>query len=231
VAGASNAPSEFERQLIVFSLHGEHYGLPIASVLEIIRYTPPRVTAAARGLVQGLINVRGRVLPLADLSARLGRMLEVSDTTRILVVEVANGAVGLIVDAVDGMVRVPAERIEPIPGAVGDDALGDEIAAIDDQLVMLIDPERALGAVLSRANGGDDSEAPPRGAESDDPAAPPRDEPGAPSHAGPDGRPHAVGPAHSPRPSGPPPPRRRSAATPQMPRSRRRPRHGKGTDQ
>jgi purine-binding chemotaxis protein CheW len=219
VAGASDAPSELERQLIVFSLHGEHYGLPIASVLEIIRYTPPRVTAAARGLVQGLINLRGRVLPLVDLSGRLGRTLEVSDATRILVVEVANGAVGLIVDTVDGMVRVPTERIESIPVAAGDDALGDEIAAIDDQLLMLIDPERALGGVLSH------------GPAIGDRGAPPRDEPAAPSDADPDARPHASGPARPPRPSGPPPPRRRSAATPQMPHSRRRPRRGKGSDQ
>jgi purine-binding chemotaxis protein CheW len=152
VGAAGDAQSELERQLIVFSLHGEHYGLPIASVLEIVRYTPPRVTAAARGLVQGLINLRGRVLPAVDLSSRLGRTLEVSDATRILVIEVTDGAVGLIVDAVDGVVRVATERIEPIPGAVGDDALGDEIAAIDDRLVMLIDPERALGGVLSRGH-------------------------------------------------------------------------------
>ncbi|HEY6526295.1 MAG TPA: chemotaxis protein CheW [Solirubrobacteraceae bacterium] len=197
MGAAGDAQSEPERQLIVFSLHGEHYGLPIASVQEIIRYTPPRVTAAARGLVQGLINLRGRVLPVLDLSSRLGGTLEVSDTTRILVVEVANGAVGLIVDGVDGVVRVAPERIEPIPGAVGDDALGHEIAAIDDQLVMLIDPERALGGVLTGA-----------------PAA----QPEAPD------RPHPA------RPTGPPPPRRRSAATPQMPRSRRRPRHGEESD-
>ena len=92
MGAAGDAQPELERQLIVFSLHGEHYGLPIASVQEIIRYTPPRVTAAARGLVQGLINLRGRVLPVLDLSSRLGGILEVSDTTRILVVEVANGA-------------------------------------------------------------------------------------------------------------------------------------------
>ena len=150
MGAAGDAQSELERQLIVFWLHGEHYGLPIASVLEIVRYTPPRVTAAARGLVQGLINLRGRVLPVVDLSSRLGRTLEISGTTRILVIEVADGAVGLIVDAVDGVVRVATERIEPIPGAVGDDALGDEIAAIDDRLVMLIDPERALSGILSR---------------------------------------------------------------------------------
>ena len=161
MGAAGDAQPELERQLIVCSLHGEHYGLPIASVQEIIRYTPPRVTAAARGLVQGLINLRGRVLPVLDLSSRLGGTLEVSDTTRILVVEVANGAVGLIVDGVDGVVRVAPERIAPIPGAVGDDALGDEIAAIDDQLVMLIDPERALGGVLARAPAAQ-AEAPER---------------------------------------------------------------------
>lgn len=198
MGAAGDAQSELERQLVVFSLHGEHYGLPIASVQEIIRYTPPRVTAAARGLVQGLINLRGRVLPILDLSSRLGGTLEVSGTTRILVVQVANGAVGLIVDGVDGVVRVAPERIEPIPGAVGDDALGHEIAAIDDQLVMLIDPERALGGVLTGAPAGQ-AEAPDR----------PR-------------------PA---RPTGPPPARRRSAATPQMPRPRRRPRHGTESDQ
>ncbi len=198
MGAAGDAQPELERQLIVFSLHDELYGLPIASVQEIIRYTPPRVTAAARGLVQGLINLRGRVVPVLDLSRRLGATLEVSDATRILVIELAAGAVALIVDAVDGVVRVPARRIEPIPGAVGDDALGHEVAAIDDRLVMLIDPERALGGVLTGA--------PPA-----QPEAPDRPPPA--------------------RPSGPAPARRRSAATPQVPRSRRRPRHGRGSDE
>jgi purine-binding chemotaxis protein CheW len=213
--GAGDAQSESERQLIVFSLHGEDYGLPIASVQEIIRYTPPRVTAAARGLVQGLINLRGRVLPVLDLSGRLGATLQVSEATRILIIELAAGAVGLIVDAVDGVVRVPAQRIEPIPGAVGDDALGHEIAAIGDRLVMLIEPERALGGVLSGRAARDDAAAPARDRAADpDPAAPPQ----------------APEPARWPHPN-PPPARRRSAATPQMPRSRRRPRQGKGSDE
>jgi purine-binding chemotaxis protein CheW len=212
--GAGDAQSESERQLIVFSLHGEDYGLPIAGVQEIIRYTPPRVTAAARGLVQGLLNLRGRVLPVLDLSRRLGATLQVSEATRILIVEVAGGAVGLIVDAVDGVMRVPAQRIEPIPGAVGDDALGHEIAAIGERLVMILDAERALGGVFSeRAAGERPAEAPAgdRPAKADLAAAP-----------------HAPEPARSPRPS-PPPARRRSAATPQMPRSRR-PRPGRSSD-
>jgi purine-binding chemotaxis protein CheW len=215
VSGASNAPAGSERQLIVFSLHGEHYGLPIGSVREIIRYTPPRVTATARGLVRGMINLRGLVLPVLDLSERLGGSLEVTDATRILVLDIAQGVLGLIVDAVDGVTDVPTERITSVPGAGGDDALGDEIAAMDDRLIMVLDPSRALGHVL-------------RGPEARD------GQPGTPAPA--DGTPTPTAPAHgeehtpSPRPAGPPPARRRSGATPQVPR-RGRQRHPKDTEE
>src|SRR5438270_4272307 len=103
--------AELERQLVLFSLHGEYYGLPISSVREIIRYTPPSATATAAGMVQGMISLRGRTLPILDLSSRLGQQLEVGAKTRILVLEVSRGALGLIVDTVDGILPVPAERI------------------------------------------------------------------------------------------------------------------------
>lgn len=141
--------TDVERQLVVFSLHGEHYALPITSVREIIRYIPPSATSAASGLIQGMINLRGRVLPVVDLSSRLDRSpLETDRRTRILVVEVPGGALGLIVGAVDGIIRVPTERIEPLPTAADTD-LGDEIAAVGARLIVLIDVERALGSLLS----------------------------------------------------------------------------------
>jgi purine-binding chemotaxis protein CheW len=108
-----------ERHLVLFSLHGEHYGLPVSSVREIVLYTPPSATAAASGIVVGMINLRGSVLPIVDLSSRLGRTLEVTTGTRILVIELARGSVGLIVDTVDGVVRIPAEQVEPLPVAAG----------------------------------------------------------------------------------------------------------------
>jgi len=141
--------AEAERQLVVFSLHGEHYGLPIASVREIIRYIEPGATAVASGIVQGMINLRGRTLPVVDLSSRLGRQLVTARSTRILVVEVAGGSLGLIVDGVDGILDVPVDKIAPLPAAA-DTGLGDEIAAVGDRLIVLIDPERALGDVLPR---------------------------------------------------------------------------------
>ena len=130
-----------ERQLVVFSLHGEDYGLPITAVREITHYTPPGATATAHGLIAGMISWRGTVLPVADLSSRLGGQLAVGERTRILVLELRNGSLGLVVDAVVGVLRIPEAQIAPLP-----------VAAVGDRLIVLIDPERALGGELpSRA--------------------------------------------------------------------------------
>lgn len=137
-----------ERQLVVFSLHGEHYGLPITAVREIIRYVPPTATAIATGLIQGMISLRGRTLPIVDLSSRLGQTLEVAVKTRILVVEVSGGALGLVVDNVDGILPIPSDQIERLPAAAADSGFGDEVAAVGDRLIVLIDAERAFGEVL-----------------------------------------------------------------------------------
>lgn len=142
--------AEGERQLVVFSLHGEHYGLPITAVREIIRYVAPSATAVARGLIQGMISLRGRTLPIVDLSSRLGQSLEIGSRTRILVLEIATGALGLVVDTVDGILPIPAEQIQPLPVSSDDNGLGDEVAAVGDKLIVLIDPEHAFGDVLPR---------------------------------------------------------------------------------
>jgi purine-binding chemotaxis protein CheW len=139
-----------ERQVVVFSMHGEHYGLPIATVREIIRYVAPGATATARGIVRGMISLRGRTLPIVDLSSRLGQQLELGAGTRILVLEIAAGALGLIVDGVDGILPVPSAQIEPLPVASADTGLGEEVAAVGERLILLIDPERAFGDVLPR---------------------------------------------------------------------------------
>lgn len=80
----------------------------------------------------------------------MGGSIEINDGTRILVVEVAVGAVGavgVIVDAVDEVLLVPADQIEPI--RVTDNSLGDQIAKIDDRLITLVDAERALAGALT----------------------------------------------------------------------------------
>jgi purine-binding chemotaxis protein CheW len=139
--------TEQQRQLVVFSMHGEHYALPITSVREIIRYTKPQATGAANGLIQGMILLRGQVLPIVDLSSRLGKSLEINDETRILVVELSERSLGLIVGTVDEVLMVAAEQIEAMPVSGSD--LGEEIAKVGDRLITLIDAERALGQVLA----------------------------------------------------------------------------------
>jgi purine-binding chemotaxis protein CheW len=137
-----------ERQVVVFSLHGERYGLPITTVREIIRYVAPSATATARGVIQGMISLRGRTLPIVDLSSRLGRQLEVGGRTRILVLDVPGGSIGLIVDDVHGILPIPAAQIEPLPVASAEDGLGQEVAAVGEHLILLMDPERTFGDVL-----------------------------------------------------------------------------------
>jgi purine-binding chemotaxis protein CheW len=141
------AAAETDRQVVVFSLGGEYYGLPITAVREIIRYAAPSATATARGAIRGMIILRGRTLPIADLSSRLGNELEVGVRTRILVLEVAGDALGLIVDGVDGILPIPADRIEPLPAA-SEEAIGDEVAAVGERLIVLIDPGRAFAGLL-----------------------------------------------------------------------------------
>ena len=98
------------------------------------------------GLGRGMINLRGQTLPVVDLFEPPRPELETSRSTRILVVEVSGGSLGLIVDGSTEILHVPVDRIAPLPTAA-DTGLGDEIAAVGERLILLIDPERALGAL------------------------------------------------------------------------------------
>ena len=85
----------------------------------------------------------------------MDKHLEVGEKTRILVLELANGSLGLIVDSVQGVISIPEAQIEPLPVAGND--LGEQIAAVDERLIMLIDPERALGSALPEQDPGEGS--------------------------------------------------------------------------
>ena len=69
------------RQLVVFTLGTEHYALPIQQVHEIIRYSEPRSVASRADWVRGVISLRGRIVPVYDLAARLGVPLASSPST------------------------------------------------------------------------------------------------------------------------------------------------------
>ena len=132
------------RQLVVFSLGEEEYALPIADVHEIIRYTEPRSVASSVGWIRGVSNLRGKIVPVYDLAARLG---EARDPDRapqkIVIVETADRMAGVIVDDVAEVLTLDCDSVEPVPS--GAEASIDAIARIEDRLIVLLSPAGLFG--------------------------------------------------------------------------------------
>ena len=126
------------RQLVVFTLGTEHYALPIQQVHEIIRYSEPRSVASRVDWVRGVISLRGRIVPVYDLAARLGLASELTDETKIVIVEAGSETAGVIVDGVEEVLTVEDEQMQDAPGA--DTTLIDSIAKIGTRLVVLLKP-------------------------------------------------------------------------------------------
>lgn len=143
-----------ERQLVVFQLGAEFYGVDIARVHEIIRLQSITRVPRSPSFVEGVINLRGRVIPVVDLRCRFGLpTTEHTRASRIVVVEIADQVVGVIVDEVSEVLRVSAATIEP-PSPVVTGVEADYIHAIaklSDRLVILLDLDRVLARDERRA--------------------------------------------------------------------------------
>jgi purine-binding chemotaxis protein CheW len=126
------------RQLVVFTLGAEQYALPIEQVHEIIRYDEPRSVASPIPWVRGVISLRGRIVPVYDLASRLGLASEISESTKIVIVESGDETVGVIVDEVEEVLTVEEADFEEVPGA--DSELIESIAKLGDRLVVLLKP-------------------------------------------------------------------------------------------
>jgi purine-binding chemotaxis protein CheW len=124
------------RQIVVFTVGAEHYALPIHEVHEIIRYTEPRSVASRTDWVRGVISLRGRIVPVYDIAARLGISAKLGDDAKIVIVEAGSETAGVMVDSVEEVLTVSDEQIEDVPGA--DTTLIDSIARVDDRLIILL---------------------------------------------------------------------------------------------
>ncbi len=136
-----------EKQLVVFNLSGETYGVDISAVHEIIRMQSITNIPRTPDFVEGVINLRGRIIPVIDLRKRFG--LEQGETTqlsRIIVVEVDGITVGMIVDAVSEVLRLPANSIEPPPPVISGVAVEyiHGVGKLDEQLIILLDLNKVL---------------------------------------------------------------------------------------
>ncbi len=134
-------------QLVSFKLGKEEFGVDILKVQEIIKLIEITAVPNAPKFVEGVINLRGRVIPIIDLRIRLGmERKDLDNKSRIIVVEIDNKTIGFIVDEVNEVLRIPTNIIEPPPDMViGIDT--DYIIAVgklEDRLLILLDLEKVL---------------------------------------------------------------------------------------
>jgi purine-binding chemotaxis protein CheW len=153
-AQEQRAAAEDTEHLATFVLDKEEYGVDVRQVQEIRRVGEITAVPRAPEFVRGVINLRGRILPVLDLKRKLNLgEVAVDRAARIVVVRTQGRMLGLLVDGASQVLKVPVSRVEPPPEEVVERG-GDYIRAVaklDDRLIILIDLERILAQELREA--------------------------------------------------------------------------------
>src|SRR6266700_8180825 len=139
--------SNRELQIVGFQVGNETYGVPITALHEIVRV--PEITAVpdAPEYMEGVINLRGKIVSVIDLRKRLGeKKIGYSRRNRILVVEHKGRLSGLIVDSASEVLKIPASDVEPSPTALQDGGLNcvTGLGKYNGRLIVLLDMTRVL---------------------------------------------------------------------------------------
>jgi purine-binding chemotaxis protein CheW len=141
-----------DEQFIIFRLGDQEYGLPIRAVVEIAR-PPDRIARLpkAPAFIDGVMNLRGNVVPVIDLRRRFElASKEQAGGRRILVLAVSGGKAGFLVDGVSEVMKVPAATIRPAPELSSEQMrLIGRVANVEAQgrMILLIDPTQLLDQV------------------------------------------------------------------------------------
>ena len=148
-------------QLLTFMMNNGEYGIDILRVQEIRAWSDPMPIPNAPPFIKGMINIRGDVVPIADLRERLGfEQLPYGPTTVVIVVRIeseeSSRVMGITVDAMSDVYNIPRDAIKPSPelGAGNDAALTKGIAMFDEKMVTILDVDQLFGSQKpkSRAN-------------------------------------------------------------------------------
>jgi purine-binding chemotaxis protein CheW len=143
-------------QLVSFNLDEEEFGVDILKVREINKMMQITKVPKSPHYVEGVINLRGRIIPVIDLRTKIGMVKkEYGNNTRIIVVEVMDKTIGFIVDKVSEVLRIPSNITEAPPELVTgiNSEFIKSVAKIEDRLLILIDLEKTLtGSETSEVN-------------------------------------------------------------------------------
>lgn len=149
-AAMESTTSEMTLQLVVFSLLGEEFGVSIRDVREIISHTQVTPVPQAPSFVEGVINLRGQIIPVVDLRKRFN-LEENKDknSSNVVIIEVGKDVLGLVVDSVSEVLNIPSDSINPPPSLVAN-GIGAEyikgIAQYNEKMIILIDLMKVFSA-------------------------------------------------------------------------------------
>ena len=143
----ADATVKAAREYLTFRLGQEEYGIDILKVQEIRGYEPPTTIAYAPPFIKGVINLRGKVIPVVNMRTRFHlHPVEHDANTRIVVMEFNQKIVGFLVDGVSEVLRIPASTVEAAPPVVC--GIGSEyirgVGKLEDRLLILLDLDTLL---------------------------------------------------------------------------------------
>ena len=147
LAGMSGGGDSELLQLVTFSVANEEFGVDILKVQEIIRMMEVTKVPNAPTFVDGVINLRGKVIPVVDLRKRFGLEVQEHDkNTRIVVMEICGTVTGFVVDSVSEVLRIPANTVEPPPPVVAgiESEYISGVGKLEDRLLIMLDLDKLL---------------------------------------------------------------------------------------
>jgi purine-binding chemotaxis protein CheW len=126
-------------QLVVFLLAMEEYAIPISKVKEIIRYNGATKLPTMPGYMEGIINLRGKVIAVVDLAEKFALATEKNVAKQALIVEVAGQELGLVVDAVTEVIRLEENAFEVANGIAQSNKFIKAIGKVDKRLLLILE--------------------------------------------------------------------------------------------
>lgn len=134
-----------QEQIVVFGLNSQQYALPIHNVSEIIRMMDITPVPNTDYYCKGIINLRGSIVPVISLNLRLGmEETDVSDESRIIVVEKDDVKLGLIVDSVYSVTRYTEDRVETPESLSSESQFIRGVVHEEDDIILLLDLEKIM---------------------------------------------------------------------------------------